>query len=348
MNGLSLTNIHKSFGAACALCGVSFEVAEGEIVALLGPSGCGKSTLLAITAGLEQPDRGEVLWNGQSLRATPPHRRGFGLMFQDYLLFPHKDVGANVAFGLEMAKWPRPKIEARLAQVLELVGLPGYAQRDVSTLSGGEQQRVALARALAPAPRLLMLDEPLGALDRTLRERLLAELGEILRAMKLTALYVTHDQEEAFALADRVVVMNLGRVAQIGAPQELYRRPASAFVARFLGMGNILEGALQGGTLQTELGAFEFGELAGWSAERKDCMLPVLVRPDGMRLDGSGSRSLEGIVRGRTFRGSLCRVEVEISGRALTFEFPSATPVPGPGEPIGLSFNPNEAIQLLA
>jgi ABC-type Fe3+/spermidine/putrescine transport system ATPase subunit len=200
-----------------------------------------------------------------------------------------------------------------------------------------------------------MLDEPLGALDRTLRERLLTELGAILRAMKQTALYVTHDQEEAFALADRVVVMNLGRVAQTGAPQEIYRRPASAFVARFLGMGNILEGNLEDGTVRTEIGDWEMGALGEWQAGGKASMLSkgnsasfsVLIRPDGMRLDGSGSCALEGIVRGRTFRGNLCQVEVEIAGRALTFEFPSAAPVPGPGEPLRLSFNPREAIQIL-
>jgi len=345
---LSLRAIHKAFGETRALQGVSFDVAEGEIVALLGPSGCGKSTLLSIIAGLEAPDRGEVRWDGESLAGVPPHRRSFGLMFQDYMLFPHKDVGGNVAFGLEMANWPRARIQERVAKMLELVGLEGYAKRDVNTLSGGEQQRVALARALAPKPRLLMLDEPLGALDRTLRERLLDELGGILRAMHQTAIYVTHDQEEAFSLADRVVVMNRGQVAQIGTPMEIYRQPKSVFVARFLGFGNVLKGKIKNGVLETPAGRFEAAGLRvqaeGWQSGE----IPVLLRPDAVNLQGRGHATIQGVVRGRRFRGNTCRVEVETAGTVLTFEFPSATPLPETGESISLWFNPEEALQVLS
>ncbi len=244
-SGLTLRDIHKSFGSKQALSGVSFQVLEGETVALLGPSGCGKSTLLGIIAGLESPDQGEVLWAGESLAATPAHQRGFGLMFQDFALFPHRDVFGNVAFGLQMAKWSSAQIELRVREVLELVGLPGFERRDVNTLSGGEAQRVALARSLAPGPRLLMLDEPLGSLDRTLRERLVIDLRQILRQSHQTAIYVTHDQEEAFIIADRVVVMNAGRVEQTGPAQEIYRQPAGVFVARFLGLNNLIPGEVE-------------------------------------------------------------------------------------------------------
>ncbi len=352
MNGLSITDIHKTFGETTALSGISFKVTEGDLVALLGPSGCGKSTLLNIIAGLETPDRGEITWNGQSLRNIPPHRRDFGLMFQDYMLFPHKNAGANVAFGLEMADWTRDRIEARVTEILGTVGLANYAHRDVNTLSGGEQQRVALARSLAPHPRLLMLDEPLGALDRALRERLLGELGTLLRSMRQTALYVTHDQEEAFALADRVVVMNHGLVAQIGTPQEIYRQPASEFVARFLGFANIIAGEFRDGKLRTKIGEFDSGKLAGWVKDPQQSGLPlqrtVLLRPDAMHLDGTGTHRILGRVAGWAFRGSLCRIIVDIEGTALTFEFPSAGRLPETGDSIELSFFPNEAIQILS
>ncbi len=244
---LEVVDVHRRYEAAPLLCGVSFAVERGEIACLLGPSGGGKTTLLRIIAGLTPLERGQIWLDGEEITHLPPHRRGIVLMFQDYALFPHRTVAENVAFGLRMglghrSRTVRPSrqaIAARVAEMLHLVGLEGFEGRDVNTLSGGEQQRVALARSLAPQPRLLLLDEPLGALDRNLRERLLEELPTILRYVGVTAITVTHDQEEAFALADRVILLHGGHVVQAGRPEDVYAAPADAWVARFLGLDNL-------------------------------------------------------------------------------------------------------------
>ncbi|WP_246854931.1 ABC transporter ATP-binding protein [Cellulomonas sp. Y8] len=224
-----------------AVAGVTLDVPVGEVLALLGPSGCGKSSLLRAVAGLEPPTSGALTWDGIDLAAVPVHRRGFGLVFQDGQLFPHRDVAGNVAYGLRGLS--RDARAARVAELLDLVGLPGYDRRPVATLSGGERQRVALARSLAPRPRLLLLDEPLSALDRSLRERLADDLRRALVATGTTALFVTHDQDEAATVADRVAVMSAGRLLQVDAPEALWRRPASREVAEFLGYRTFLGAA---------------------------------------------------------------------------------------------------------
>ncbi|MBI4770151.1 MAG: ABC transporter ATP-binding protein [Chloroflexi bacterium] len=367
MPTLEVHNLTRAFGPTPAVNEVSFAMGTGEILALLGPSGCGKSTLLLLIAGLEQPDSGEVRWGGVSLAGLPPHRRQFGLMFQDYVLFPHKDVAGNVGFGLRMQGRPAREIAAEVERALALVGLAGFGGRDVNTLSGGEQQRVALARALAPRPRLLMLDEPLGALDRRLREHLLLELRAILRRLGQTALYVTHDQEEAFALADRVAVMQAGRLLQVGAPTEVYARPDSRAVAEFLGLTNLLPGRLvrqgTGVVAATALGPLPVASPRTGVPDGE--AVTLLLRPEGAMVS-NGDTTLQGRVLEISFRGArtVVRLAAETFGNrglapesntrglaagedlTLTFEFPANQPLPAPGEVLALRLDP-AAIHLL-
>jgi ABC-type Fe3+/spermidine/putrescine transport system ATPase subunit len=325
---------------------VSFDVEAGEIICVLGPSGCGKTTLLRVIAGLEVPDAGGVVFDGRDLSGVPVHRRGFGLMFQELALFPHKNVWENVIFGLRMQGVPADAIARQARDAMALVGLAGFERRDVNELSGGEKQRVALARSLAPRPRLLMLDEPLGSLDRKLREELMSELRRILKQAGLTSIYVTHDQQEAFTIADRVVVMNGGRVEQIGTPQLLYRRPASEWVARFLGLTNLLEGEVRpDSTVKTAVGVLRSVESAFTSGR-----VTVLIRPDAAR-DGGGGPNEENTVVGRvierSFRGGHSRVVVRAGETDLVFELGASMEQPEPGQPIRLTLNP-ESIVLLS
>ncbi len=335
---LEVQGLWKTYPDGWTLSDVHFVVEEGEIVCLLGPSGCGKTTLLRLIAGLEPPDRGRVVLDGRDVTSLPPHRRGIGLMFQEYALFPHKDVFGNVAFGLRMAGWDPEAIQERVAQVLEWVGLTGFEHRDVNRLSGGERQRVALARSLAPRPRLLMLDEPLGALDRALRERLLGELPAILKRAGVTAITVTHDQEEAFALADRVVVMRAGRVVQQGRPEEVYRRPATPWVARFLGLTNLIPARVrEDGAVETSLGQLAVAETGGW--KEGDTAI-LLIRPEAARVGEEGD-GVVGTVKERAFRGGHYRLVVACGGGVdLTLEWPAGPRVPSVGEEIRFALDP--------
>ena len=321
---LRVAGLTVAYDGFTAVDAVDLEVADGEIVCILGPSGSGKSSLLRAVAGLEPDVRGAVSWDGDDLTRVQPHRRGFGLMFQDHALFPPRDVQGNVAFGLRMQRLPRPQIDARTADALALVGLADFERRRIRELSGGEQQRVALARALAAEPRLLMLDEPLGALDRALRERLVAELRALFVRLELTTLFVTHDHDEAFALADRLVVMHAGRIEQVGTPAEVWQRPANPFVARFL----------------------------GWNVTRAFSETPAAVRPEAVRVvDPDRARgSVAGTVTARTFRRDHFLLEVRVDAlrddaEPVQVEVPvDAAHVPDVADRVALVAHPDELV----
>lgn len=307
---LNVVDVQRSFGQVPVLRGVTLEIEQGEIVCLLGPSGCGKTTLLRIITGLEQLDHGEINLNGKSIIDLPVHQRDFGLMFQDFALFPHMNVRQNVTFGLRMRGMSDLEQKKRLSDVLNLVGLKGFENRDVAQLSGGEKQRVALARCLAPNPHLLMLDEPLGSLDAALRERLVVELREIIKRAGLTAIYVTHDHKEAFAVADRIAVMNAGKIEQVATPERLYREPETVFVAQFLGLHNIVPVTQRESSQHiTPLGTFKLPEATD----------SILLHPDGLRL--GGSEGIQGVVQECVFQGEAYRVTIQhASGLILKFK----------------------------
>ncbi|MGW1894994.1 ABC transporter ATP-binding protein [Streptomyces sp. NPDC002004] len=336
---LRLDGATVTFGGRAALDAVDLAVAEHETVCVLGPSGSGKSTLLRAVAGLQELDRGRIALAGRDQTGVPAHKRAVGLMFQDHQLFPQRDVAGNVAFGLRMRGVPRAERDARVAELLSLVGLPGAGGRAVAALSGGEQQRVALARALAPRPRLLMLDEPLGQLDRSLRERLVVELRDLFRELGTTVLAVTHDQSEAFALADRVVVMRDGRIAQSGTPLEVWQSPADEFVARFLGFDNVVDAAVSGGTADTPWGKVPVPDGAPQGPGR------LLVRPAGVRLVAAAD-GLSCTVTARAFRGTHVSVHLRPQAGPRLEAACALRDAPEPGDEVGVAFDAGEVVVL--
>jgi ABC-type Fe3+/spermidine/putrescine transport system ATPase subunit len=320
---LEIRDVSKRFGETTAVSHLSLTIDEGEIVCLLGPSGCGKTTLLRLIAGLEQPDSGEVFLNGRNLTPIPPHERGLGMMFQDFALFPHKNVFGNVAFGLQMRGDGSQQVQARVEEMLALVDLTGLAEREIEQLSGGEQQRVALARALAPGPPLLMLDEPLGALDRALRERLMVEVRDILQRVGVTAVYVTHDQTEAFAIAGRIVVMNKGEIEQVGPPQAIYERPQTPFVARFLGFHNLLAGVVVAeNEVETGIGCLPLGP----PLPPIGTQVTVLIKPDASTFGEGHGIEMTGQVTAVSFRGRYYQVWLQVGRETLLLEFTQPPP----------------------
>lgn len=310
---LEVQGLTKRFGPVVAVEDFSLAVAKGGTVALLGPSGCGKTTVLRLVAGLERPDRGRVLLGGREATDWPPERRGVGLVFQSYALFPHLSVAGNIAYGLRFRRGGERR--RRVQELLELVGLTGYERRKPHQLSAGQQQRVALARALAPEPQVLLLDEPLSALDAALRKELRAELRALLTKLRVTALYVTHDQEEALALADRVAVMREGRLEQVAPPEELYNRPKTPFVASFLGRANLWPGRLV--SVDGECAVVEVaGERI--TAERGEAHVGdevfVFFRPEWVRL---GEGPLVAEVEGAEYLGDRWEVRARFRGLSL-------------------------------
>jgi ABC-type Fe3+/spermidine/putrescine transport system ATPase subunit len=338
---LSLEGLDKSFGAQPVLKGLSLEVAKGEILALLGPSGSGKTTALRLIAGFETPDRGQIQIESADVTGLPPERRHFGMVFQHYALFPHLTVGENVAFGLAgRGKMGREEIDRRVSEALALVELPGFEARRVGEISGGQQQRVALARALAPEPRVLLLDEPLSNLDPTLRERTRRELRRAIQRVGITTVLVTHEQEEAFHLGDRVAVLHGGVLHQVGTPEDLYERPATRFVATFVGRASVLPAVLEGdgavwvphpalgGVGPVRWSAAPAPELAGAAPGEP---VDLVVRPESLTFAAAGDpRALAGRVIERRYAGPVTYYQlVLVAGGEVEVLAPSGAAAPG-------------------
>lgn len=316
---LAIGNVRKSFGTKDVLNGVSLSVEKGELLAILGPSGCGKSTLLRVLAGLLRADRGTIRITGKTMDGVPPRDRGIGFVFQDYALFPKMTVRENVAFGLRVRGAPQPERLRKASDTLDLVGLAEEADRSVDTLSGGQRQRVALARALAVSPSLLFLDEPLSALDIKVRERLRREIASVQKKTGITTLIVTHDQQEAMELGDRVAVMNEGRIEQVASPREIYQEPATEFVARFVGEVNILPGKLYRGYVYAGSLAVRMPDLGG---DGNGAMVKVILRPEDVVLLPPGvceAGQAHARVNAVSYLGTHLRVElVTEEGYSLT------------------------------
>jgi iron(III) transport system ATP-binding protein len=313
---VALEEITKTFGSVSALREVSLTVGEGEFVCFLGPSGCGKTTLLRIVAGLERQDAGVVRMAGRDVSRLPPSRRNYGIVFQSYALFPNLTVARNIAYGLAARRRSRAAIDARVDELLALVDLPRHKQRYPAQLSGGEQQRVALARALAPSPALLLLDEPLSALDARVRLALRQEMKALQRRLGITTIMVTHDQEEALTMADRIVVMNHGRVEQIGAPARIYSEPSSLFVARFVGSMNLLSGVAEARPGWARVGAQTLRHRPT-PATKPDDAVTLGIRPEEVRV-GAGARESDNRLTARVtsvqFQGAFTRLGLQPTG----------------------------------
>ena len=312
---LELIGLTKVYGDVVAADQVTLDIAPGEFITLLGPSGSGKTTTLMMVAGFVLPTSGQILLNGEDIAFRPPHKRNIGMVFQNYALFPHMTVAENIAFPLKMRKWSREQIRQAVREVLQLVRLPGFEERYPRQLSGGQQQRVALARALVFRPPVLLMDEPLGALDKKLREEMQLEIKHIQESMNITTIYVTHDQEEALTMSDRIAVMNAGRIEQVGTPRELYEQPVSQFVADFIGESNFLSGRVERGDGRLYLVTQE-----GWrvvipvsDSLRPGEQVSVALRPERIVIgDGSGDNVVEGTIEEIIYVGEATKFRVRL------------------------------------
>jgi putative spermidine/putrescine transport system ATP-binding protein len=344
---ISLRGLTKRFGTAVAVDALSLDVRPGELVSLVGGSGCGKTTTLRMIAGFERPDAGQVLFDDRVMNDVSPRRRHVGIVFQSYALFPTMTVAENIAFGLRVARWPEPRLRERVAEMVALTHLGGLERRYANQLSGGQQQRVALARALARRPEVLLLDEPLSALDAKIRLRLRGELRRIQQDLGITAVYVTHDQEEALSIADRIAVMRNGRIEQIGRPEDIYTRPQTDFVADFVGISNLLACRV--------LSAAD--GLVDWEGERlrvpalagAEGTVTVSVRPEKLALGGDATdrNRLAGVLEVVTFLGPFVRLEVSVHGRSVWVDVPTEqASALERKKPVTLTFAPADCVVL--
>jgi ABC-type Fe3+/spermidine/putrescine transport system ATPase subunit len=324
---LRLEGLAKRYGAVVAVDGVDAEIREGELVSFVGPSGCGKTTLLRMVGGFVRPDAGRVLLDGRDVTREPPNRRATAMVFQSYALFPHLSVADNVGYALRVRRRPRAEVAARVGALLDLVRLEGLGARRPEELSGGQQQRVALARALSVKPRVLLLDEPLSNLDAHLRVLMREEIKRLQRELRLTVVYVTHDQEEAMAVSDRIAVMRAGRLEQVGPPADIYERPATRFVARFVGAANFLPGEVvaadpDGFRVRTAVGVLTSQDRPGGLGV--GARVEVLVRPETIRLAPgdatAGPAGLPGTVTGASYTGAVVRYAIDVGGTRLVVD----------------------------
>lgn len=335
---LRIENVTHRFGSYLAVNAIDLSVAGGEMIALLGPSGCGKSTLLRIVSGFIAQNQGRVLFDDEPVDHLKPNRRGTGIVFQNYALFPHMTIADNIAYGLEAQRWDKAKIAPRVKEMLDLVHMDHLADRFPRQLSGGQQQRVALARCLAVDPKILLLDEPFGALDRKLRETMQLEVRRLQRRLGLTTIFITHDQEEALVLSDRIAVMNKGRIQQVATTTEIYERPANDFVADFVGESNIFRGTV------TEPGvvSLEGGRrlLVNGTARTVGARMGVLMRPERF---GRGTNVFAGEVKEAVYLGSSIKLRIACDdGLELIVRQPARGPLPAPGTRLSVSIDPGD------
>jgi putative spermidine/putrescine transport system ATP-binding protein len=348
---LKIEKLVKAFGANQVVKGVDLSFNQGEFVTLLGPSGCGKTTILRMIAGFEQPTSGTITVDGHDITTLAPNKRQIGMVFQAYALFPNMNVADNIGFGLKIAGMPKPQREARVEEMLKLIGLSGLGKRFPFELSGGQQQRVALARALAPSPRMLLLDEPLSALDAKIRVSLREQIREIQRELGITTVFVTHDQEEALSISDRIVVMNAGNVEQFGEPFDIYNRPATRFVATFVGTLNTLEGTVADAATKTvRLGGSTVTVPALPASARAGEAIALTMRPEAVSLTTDGSRDivLDGKVAEVAFLGSVIRLKVDLGDNVISLDTfnDQRTPPPAYGAPVRVGINSSDVLVL--
>ena len=337
---IDLKNISVSFDGEQILKNINLYIRDGEFITFLGPSGCGKTTTLRIIAGFLEPDGGDVIFDGKRINGVPPHKREVNTIFQRYALFPHLNVAENIAFGLKLKKMPKDKIDKKVEEMLSLVNLKGFGNRNINSLSGGQQQRVAIARALAVDPKVLLLDEPLGALDLKLRKDMQNELKKIQQSLDITFIYVTHDQEEALSMSDTIVVMDSGKIQQIGSPTDIYNEPKNAFVADFIGESNIVDGIMKEDKI-VEFSGHVFDCLDGGFAKNE--AVDVVVRPEDVDVVPVSEGMLTGKVTSVTFKGVHYEIIVDIGGFLWMIQ---STDIQYEGSEIGLVIEP-DAIHIM-